>query len=216
MALGVIGYYKITYPEYIYRYRIILEVDTPEGIKEGSSVVEVKTRQWPAWMSPGGGVTKARNAWGEAPYVDLGKRGILFTALSTDFYRRIYFQTYLRVKKTLGKSQPIPDYATADFSADLLKDEYPIFVVFNDLNDPMSVQEVDPDNLSDAFGNGFKLRRIKLEKTNAELSWKIEKNLKWISQYYDKLFDGRRIHTIEAENKLANKLGAGMFVAKKK
>jgi hypothetical protein len=39
----------------------------------------------------------------------------------------------------------------------------PVFVTFNDINDPKTIQLVDPENLSASFGNGFALKSIQLE-----------------------------------------------------
>ena len=80
LILTPLGYCSIAYPDYTYRYRMTVEVDTPDGLKTGSSVIEVKTTQWPAWISPSGSRVASRKASGEAPFVDLGERGILFTA----------------------------------------------------------------------------------------------------------------------------------------
>ena len=50
-----------------YRYKLTLAVDTPEGVKRGSSVVEVVF--WDVWLPAKGTMHKLR---GEALYLDLG------------------------------------------------------------------------------------------------------------------------------------------------
>jgi hypothetical protein len=40
--------YTIAYPTFSYRYRITIEVETSEGTKTGSSVLETTTIQYPA------------------------------------------------------------------------------------------------------------------------------------------------------------------------
>ena len=59
-----------------YRYRMTVEVETPEGLRSGSTVIEVKNGSGPT-----GGV--GSSVRGEAVAVDLGARGILFALLRT-------------------------------------------------------------------------------------------------------------------------------------
>jgi hypothetical protein len=81
IALLVSGYLMM-WPSYTYKYRMTVEVSTPEGIKTGSSVIEVTTHQWPKFLSGiTAGNTTESSAVGEAPFVDLGARGMLFATL---------------------------------------------------------------------------------------------------------------------------------------
>lgn len=50
ISLGAIAWMAAT-PSYSYSYRLTVEIDTPEGIKSGSSVIEVTTEKMPDWMS---------------------------------------------------------------------------------------------------------------------------------------------------------------------
>ncbi len=63
-----------------YRYRLAAEVETPEGLKTGSSVIEVNVRQH---ISPGGQVAESSESEGQAVIVDLGERGKLFVLLGS-------------------------------------------------------------------------------------------------------------------------------------
>ena len=59
-----------------YRYRLTVEVDTPQGLRTGSSVIEVGFLKIPDWLPNGGGVSiKYR---GEAVAVDLPDGQIVF------------------------------------------------------------------------------------------------------------------------------------------
>jgi hypothetical protein len=61
-----------------YRYKMTVEVETPQGLRSGSSVIEVRTS--------GGGLTNTggiqSRVQGEAVAVDLGSRGALFALLT--------------------------------------------------------------------------------------------------------------------------------------
>lgn len=62
-----------------YHYKLTVEVQTPEGLRTGSSIIEVRTSPSGS-LQPGGIVSKVR---GEAVAVDLGPRGTLFALLSS-------------------------------------------------------------------------------------------------------------------------------------
>jgi hypothetical protein len=67
---GLAGYF-ILFPDHTSRFRLTIEVETPDGIKSGSSVIETTF-----WESAGWGPIEARGvraeARGEAVFVDLG------------------------------------------------------------------------------------------------------------------------------------------------
>ncbi len=69
------------YPDY--RYRLTVEVDTPEGLRSGSSVIEVKTARAGKNSIPTPNAIHSR-ARDEAVTVDLGKGGMLFVLLSSE------------------------------------------------------------------------------------------------------------------------------------
>lgn len=70
------------YPDY--RYLLTVEVDTPEGIKTGSSVIEVSTRKAGEYEIPTPKQVFTRIK-GEAVAVDLGKRGTMFALLRSEY-----------------------------------------------------------------------------------------------------------------------------------
>ncbi len=88
-------------------------------------------------------------------------------------------------------------------------------VTFEDLNDPTSVKSVDPRDLSATFGDGVRLQDISYITTDEPIEWRVRQYLPWIDHYYNKLFDGDTVHRSDAENRLANSLGAGRFTTKR-
>lgn len=69
------------YPDY--RYRLTVEVDTPEGMRSGSSVIEVSTMVSGKHAIPDSGKI-FRKVRGEAVTVDLGQRGFMFALLRSE------------------------------------------------------------------------------------------------------------------------------------
>lgn len=70
------------YPDY--RYRLTVEVETPEGIKSGSSVIQVSKKVTSQYSIPNAGSVISR-VKGEAVTVDLGERGVLFALLRSEY-----------------------------------------------------------------------------------------------------------------------------------
>jgi len=92
------------------------------------------------------------------------------------------------------------------------QEDYPQMVTFDDINTPTSVRLVDPTNLSDVFGAGYVLEGMTLQIVKEPVTQgKAESVLNWLYQIWPYTLDGRRIETIEAENRLANSLSANSF-----
>ena len=76
--LGATGCGKPTLPDY--RYRLTVEVDTPQGLRTGSSVIQVASSvSGPYALRPGVVSTQVK---GEAVAVDLPGGKVLFALLS--------------------------------------------------------------------------------------------------------------------------------------
>lgn len=71
----------------------------------------------------------------------------------------------------------------AEGPRDLPPEAYPILVSFADITEPASVFEVDPADLSAAFGAGYALEQITLEITDEPVTEGIKNLLSWLSEY---------------------------------
>ncbi len=207
-----------------YRYRLTVEVDTPEGLRTGSSVIEVETSQSSENTIPTPGKINHRLR-GEAVAVDLGQRGVIFALLRSE--REVDWAKYV-----MFLLAPVPPKDTEDRFADRyaamlemdqlielprhfpdqghLKDRpaRPMLVTFSDIENPGSVTKVDPDNLSEVLGDGVSLRRITVQMTDEPVTHKIDNRLSWLPDYYDRMLDGVRINN---SNELANILSVADF-----
>jgi hypothetical protein len=225
LALGGCGLGPDPTPDY--RYRLTVEIDTPEGLKTGSSVIEVDTNVGRSTMEPSGTAIRTR-VRGQAAEVDLGQRGVLFALLRSkddvDFAARIMFllapkgtldgDPYLgRFANMLEMKEPIELPSTQKKINPSLAEMKgrPMLVTFTDLSDPTSVAEDDPDDLAATFGKGVRLKRITVQITDDPVTTGIEKRLAWLPNYYDKMLNGQRINTTYAESRLANDLSQGDF-----
>jgi|AntRauTorcE11897_2_1112592.scaffolds.fasta_scaffold02754_1 hypothetical protein len=69
-----------------YHYKVIVSVETPEGIVTGSAVREVSFSDGIRLSESGPSIRPK----GEAVVVDLGDRGVLFALTSFDDYRKVF------------------------------------------------------------------------------------------------------------------------------
>jgi hypothetical protein len=154
-----------------YRYRLTVEVETPEGLKTGSSVIEVKQRL------PGGktlfALLRSDNNVDWASYV---MQTLAPHLDSETFAQQLDNMLLLKGEIVLPRTFP-PVGHLKERSA------YPMLVTFGDLDDPTSVEEVDPDDLAATFGKGISLKRITVQMTDDPLTAGIERRLGWLEAH---------------------------------
>jgi hypothetical protein len=200
-ALGW-GYVQINYPTCTFRYKLTAEVMTPDGLKTGSSVVEVGYYSAPIILRDGAHVFST--AIGEATYVDLGEGKNLFILMSNresgrngqfdgahaDFSdaKGPLHATSLPIKifglvwQYKRERQLCREFAVASANANLAIPfgSLPTLVNFNDINDPRTVKVVQPDQFETDYGAGYKFLGTKIEATNEVPTNHIEGVLNWL------------------------------------
>jgi len=194
-----------------FRYKLALAVDTPEGVKRGSSVTE-----WDFWevsIPARGHPHKLR---GEALYLDLGPGKRPLIALLTAHlhpkngiqywdwpYGNLFSRLYGRSSKNF--MDDIARIARMREPQTILPDDLPDLVTFANVNDPNSVIEVDPNNLQATLGENVSWKEITLEMTEEPVTKGIETKLRWLPAYFDKnlTLDGIDYHSY---NSVANNL----------
>ena len=178
-----------------YRYRLTVDVDTPQGLRSGSSVIEVEQSMGRTAMS-GFGKRIDRRVRGEAVAVDLPGGRTLFALLRSDTDIDWAAQVMQRLAPGTA-SEPWEDRfdnvlsiegeveVPRTFSRSRLDEgsAYPMLVTFGDLYDPTSVERVDPDDLAATFGDGYALHRMTVEITGNPVTKGIKERLAWLSEY---------------------------------
>lgn len=218
---------EVAYPSATLRYKITVNIHTPEGIKTGSAVREVFIQRQPELPESVSHIVPK----GEAVVVDLGKRGIVFALFSSSDYQKIF-------KAFPGPPGLTPEglkyYSSLKTAkAELTPDRYPMMVTFKDLSDPASVlnllevsncfeqdkngtciregSHVTKDRFEDIFGKGVGIKNVTIEMTNEPVTQKIIKWLSWLPDYYDKRLDGNRFGNFEKSTPFSNTLSSGVF-----
>ena len=204
LFVGLVAFYvykEFRIDRYHWNEKLTLEVQTPTGLKTASAVQEVElVHRHGALMLP-----EASGAGygfrGEAVVLEVRPGQYLFALFSSErnrsrryglFYNYELNEVYQRefgldkggykfdtVKERYDLTMRLKGRAVA-----IPKKLYPLLVTFKDINDPASVQLVDPDNLAATFGRNIKLKRITIEITDEPVTYgKVETVLGWFSEY---------------------------------
>lgn len=182
-------------PRNSWRYKMTVEVETPEGVRSGSAVREVRYQAASSWFPLG----ESRPQWrlkGEAVAVDLPNGRILFALLrgngggDVDYGARIADRALGNGGRISGWPGPVELWPTAPSRIALEQtDTIPMMVTFADSHNAKSVEQLDPANLASTFGAGVRLRRITVEVVNDQVTMAIQKKLKWLSAYPETRLD---------------------------
>jgi hypothetical protein len=185
-----------------YRYRLTVEVDTPQGLRRGSSVIQVHNEL--TYNPVGGGYSFGSEPRGEATAVDLPGGQTLFALLtgeegSSYWAGRIVYDLAPKVPIVADKYDSsratqlrnavanrsvivVPRKVLLDPNSTEPKyiSRYPLLVTFTDIKNPKTVVGVDPTDLAKSFGAGIKLRRITVQITDDPVTAGIGKRLGWL------------------------------------
>lgn len=183
-------------------YRFTLEVETPEGLRIGSNLLEVGISENDGLLSGLSPAALYVAVSGEATVVDLGARGLLFCLLSSDddrkgsldqdamfgalFPERPPPGTYAHQRERDLALSKMPYRAHVDRvnaekpTVAVPIERLPRLVRFRDLSDPFSVETVDPRDLAAAFGPGVRLVGATVAITEGKPTRGIEKILPWV------------------------------------
>lgn len=176
------GFFKPAVPDY--RYRLTVEVDTPQGVRTGSSVIRVASNVASKFASSPGKVTNQIK--GEAVAVDLPGGRVLIALLSRP--NSVAGARYYAFDALLGRQWDGPqDYVSRlqslvqqQHAGVLPRIAYPELLTFRDIQNPASAKAIDPEDLERDFGQGVRLRRITVQITGEEFTTVIERKLPWL------------------------------------
>ena len=167
-----------------FKVRVIVEVDTPQGSRSGSSVYEVKAASLRTTLPDA-----AQRTWstrGEAIAVDLPNGQTLFALMQTgailgDIASMVLATLDPEFDNSMVQStQKLSNIVTEGYLLPVAPQNYPRLVRFANVNDPTSVQKVDPRDLSASFGEGYRIKAVTAQIVQNAVTTGIEKRLPWI------------------------------------
>lgn len=168
------------------RYKTTVEVETPDGLRTGSSVLELEV--WEKAFSLTGH-TRGRQLHGEAVAVDLPGDRLLVALIveenpeATEYPDIVLGALDPSYKNDWAESvERIASGRTPKGSRRVTS--YPLLVTFENSQNPATVEPVDPRNLSATFGPGYRLKAITVKHTDEPQTKEIGRKLPWLRQYW--------------------------------
>ena len=200
IAGGLYLAYLMFFPTDYLCYRLTLDVDVDGVTRTGSGVVEIAYQGMPDWLSElGQGAHFGGEMRGYAITVDLAERGLLFVVNAYPFL--VDPRTHLIALSRAASLNMLPFVAygmvnsfdpTSGLAAvhklqtekgpvEFPPDRLPMVVRFRNINDGDTIEELDPRDLSAAYGPGIRLARARLEFTTDPVSPMPQTWPKWLA-----------------------------------
>src|SRR3954454_13359821 len=142
-----------------HKYRLTVEVDTPDGVKANSGVMSVHPDR--GYSRQGHTGTK-----GDAVFVDLGGGKNLVVLLAhLDQTIDLDGMNYLalRAYKAAGRNVSFNEMSRTTGAVPVTGALIPVLVTFADIRDPATARVVSSEAMAASFGNGFRLHDIHAE-----------------------------------------------------
>lgn len=197
--LGWVGLTACTAYKGTVRYRLTVNVETPDGIATGSGVIEYKHTVYKRPLPMTQGTIEETDRRGEAVVVDLGTRGTLYVLLACRQGKtpvwcsgdKLPFEVLKKSGSVDLKFQPGETdgawRARMARAIEAMRGKHPVAIAdlpflvrFRDERDPKTVEAVDPYNLAASFGEGVRLGSVTMEITDDPVTRGIEKRLGWL------------------------------------
>lgn len=142
-----------------HKYRLTVEVDTPEGVKSASGVLSVHPDR--GYSRKGHTATK-----GDAVFVDLGG-GKNLVALLAHIDKTVDLDginyVALRAYRATGRNPSFNEMSGMAGPVAVTGALVPVLLTFADPGDPSTARNLVPDDLEAALGKGFRLHGITAE-----------------------------------------------------
>lgn len=172
----------------VVRYRMTVAVETPQGLKVGHAVREIRPRRGGIFIFGEG-----RPQWdvkGQAVEIELKPGRSLYALLAnekgqSDFAgRNIWFALDQKPDADIELWPTAPSGLRPEFSA---AEMTPLLVTLMDRDDPDIMRLVRPNELRAHFGKGFRLKRISIQKVDEPITTGLETQIGWLSESNYKL-----------------------------
>lgn len=165
-----------------FRYKVTVEVETPQGVRSGYAVREIVLRRPPnvPMLGADRGSTSVR---GEAVAVDIAPGKTLFVLLrgrhgDVDYAGTGMMAIFRVMDRASGrKGGPHELWPHVPTIREPITDPLPMLVSFLDPTDPKSVEPVNPHDLAATFGPGYRLKSLTVRLTDAPVTSGIEGRL---------------------------------------
>lgn len=182
------------------RYRLTVYVDTPSGIRSGSSVIELRPFLSPSFPGPEAGGVRY-SVRGEATPVRLPNDNYLFATMRWDkapeLFLEMLIDSYIQMPRQGAEFELNRDKITSDQIEQISRTKavknvdptlYPVFCYFKDIDNPNTIVVV-PSRQFILGGNIIKVKNITVQITDDPINNVIEKIIPWLKYSHDGYFD---------------------------
>ncbi|QHL91631.1 hypothetical protein GVO57_13525 [Sphingomonas changnyeongensis] len=164
-------------------FRYTVEVNTPDGLRSGSSVMNIHGYNIPMPENIGGG--QKIDLTGDVPFVDLPNGITLFALVSRRSGGRGPLYTLIWSQRR-PHSQGDPKTAISDLKdrpvCKIVEKEYqPDLIYFSNINNIKSARRMRSDELKTKFGEKYSLRRAYVCTTSAQPQRTLDNKIPWIN-----------------------------------
>jgi hypothetical protein len=143
-----------------HKYRLKVEVETPEGVKSAAGVLSVHPDR--GYSRHGSTLTK-----GDAVWVDLGGAKNLIALLAHIGDKGLELDgmnfVALRAFNAAGRKATFNAMNQMAGTVPVTGALIPVLAAFSDISDPATMRVVKPDDLEATYGEGFRLRGVTVE-----------------------------------------------------
>ena len=162
-AIYIADQIRINRPDH--KYRLTVEVDTPDGVRSASGILSVRPNRNYGGSGTGSSVPQAK---GDALLLELGEGRNLVVLMAygedgANFEDASFLPT--RVLGATDRRISFRDMKTLSGrpAVNVPDAQRPVLMSLPDLNDPKSARRVKASDLEAAFGKDYRLRRFMLE-----------------------------------------------------
>lgn len=154
-----------------WRYKITIEIETPEGIKSGSAVREVR-----AWKNAAKLVNPdlrevTYRTFGEAVQIDLGESGVIFYPIDWDSNSLLEGAFPSSEKNSWSR---VEYYKSLPKGLKKVQEGWMSFIWLKDLTGAEPMRRLDSKDFVNVFGDGFRLKQTVTEITDDPVTWKLD------------------------------------------
>ena len=173
-VLIVIGAIVWVGKDYIFpvewKYRLTVEIETPDGIKTGSAVRKIRASKNFAGVINNAAPIVMYEVMGEAVAIPLGER-ILFISIGDDAYEQVYAAFGYASGDDWKQIQSVLRLEKGERAE--LKKRIGNFYTFMDEADPVSLERLTSQDFARVFGEGVFFKGATVEIVDDVISWRV-------------------------------------------
>lgn len=182
-VLGLVTWYKLTFPSYTFHYRLTVQVEADGETKEASGVIGVRWQDTPDLPDV---PTFQLWAFGQAVLVDLGSYGVLFVPLGAYTNYEGLSLSQLPFGRELPRSRDVIERALkVKGRSEVAPHNLPQFIWQPHLNDPGSAVVVTAGQFPTIISPDVRLVGVWTEITDEPVSIGLEEEVPWIGELYE-------------------------------